>query len=209
MIPRAADGNGYQVLQERQAKLEQTLRWLNRIPDAREGYCRCGCGGRPKVSQYGAKARGIVRGKPFPYLRGHANRIYQAVRVDLSTKCWIWLKNIKPDTKYGQSASLGASGRKVNAHKLVWEYTFGPTPDRCDMDHLCRVPACVNPVHLEPVTHVENIRRGKHVRLNKKIVGDMRIMWMRGVMQKDIAAHFGVSISCTRGVIVGRTWRGI
>ena len=199
----------FQDLQLRQAKLESALRWLNRTPDMREGYCRCGCGGRPKISMYDAKARGIFRGKPFPYLRGHSNRIAQSVQVDLGTGCWIWLKNIKPDTKYGQTSDRGASGRKVNAHKLVWERAFGPSPECCDMDHLCRNPACVNPVHLEPVTHAENIRRGKHIRLTKKIASDMRILWMRGMMQKDIAARFGVTVSCTHSVIIGRTWRGI
>jgi hypothetical protein len=29
-----------------------------------------------------------------------------------------------------------------------------------DLDHLCRVRCCVNPWHLEPVTHGENLRRG-------------------------------------------------
>ena len=36
----------------------------------------------------------------------------------------------------------------------------GPIPDGCELDHLCRNRACCNPDHLEPVTHLENVRRG-------------------------------------------------
>jgi hypothetical protein len=60
---------------------------------------------------------------------------------------------------YG-SATL-APRYKVPAHRHVWEECFGPIPDGLVIDHLCRNPICVNPNHLEPVTHAENIRRGK------------------------------------------------
>lgn len=36
----------------------------------------------------------------------------------------------------------------------------GPIPDGLVIDHLCRNPQCVNPMHLEPVTPEENTRRG-------------------------------------------------
>ncbi len=36
----------------------------------------------------------------------------------------------------------------------------GPIPEGLELDHLCRVRHCVNPDHLEAVTHRENIRRG-------------------------------------------------
>lgn len=37
---------------------------------------------------------------------------------------------------------------------------MGPIPEGLSLDHLCRVPLCVNPRHLEPVPLAENILRG-------------------------------------------------
>jgi hypothetical protein len=42
----------------------------------------------------------------------------------------------------------------------VYELLVGPIPAGLVIDHLCRVPSCMNPAHLEPVTNAENIRRG-------------------------------------------------
>lgn len=48
----------------------------------------------------------------------------------------------------------------VLAHRLAYEHWVGPIPDGLQIDHLCRVRACVRPEHLEPVTRHENQRRG-------------------------------------------------
>lgn len=48
----------------------------------------------------------------------------------------------------------------VLAHRLSYIISVGPIPEHLtDIDHLCRVRSCVNPQHLEPVTHRENILR--------------------------------------------------
>jgi len=47
------------------------------------------------------------------------------------------------------------------AHRYAYTEQVGPIPEGMVIDHLCRVRECVNPIHLEPVEHVENLRRGK------------------------------------------------
>lgn len=70
--------------------------------------------------------------------------------------CWIWQGGKKGDG-YG---SLFWNGRAQPAHRVFYEELLAPIPEGLVLDHLCRVPACVNPLHLEPVTHRENILRG-------------------------------------------------
>jgi hypothetical protein len=71
--------------------------------------------------------------------------------------CWMWNSH-KNQKGYG----LFWFGKKgISAHRLSYEVHVGPIPDGMQIDLLCRVPACVNPAHLEPVTPLENTRRGK------------------------------------------------
>ena len=53
-----------------------------------------------------------------------------------------------------------AYGHYRMAHTYLYEYVFGNIPNGLQLDHLCRNEGCVNPLHLEPVTHRENVLRG-------------------------------------------------
>lgn len=76
--------------------------------------------------------------------------------VDASGDCWEWTGTT--DTAgYGR---LWVGTGHVSAHRAVWEQLVGPIADGLTIDHLCRVRHCVNPDHLESVTHGENVRRG-------------------------------------------------
>lgn len=77
-------------------------------------------------------------------------------KIDISDGCWLWKGNIVGGG-YGQ---VHRDRQLVMVHRLVYETLVGPIPDGLELDHLCRVPPCVNPAHLEPVTHSENVRRG-------------------------------------------------
>ena len=73
-------------------------------------------------------------------------------KVDASGDCWEWIAARDPNG-YGRF-------RKALAHRWAYIHLVGPIPDALPLDHLCRNPPCVNPDHLEPVTHGVNYRRG-------------------------------------------------
>jgi hypothetical protein len=73
--------------------------------------------------------------------------------------CWIWQAS-GTQNGYGQ---FWADNRLVLAHRRAYETMVGPIPAGMTLDHLCRTTRCVNPDHLEPVTHRENCLRGQSI----------------------------------------------
>jgi len=70
--------------------------------------------------------------------------------------CWIWGG---PVTKDGYPSLVFRDGINESAHRYFYRKTHGPIPDGYEVDHLCYQRNCVNPAHLEAVTHDENQRR--------------------------------------------------
>lgn len=62
---------------------------------------------------------------------------------------------------YGQK-SVRIAGKVTTqyAHRAAWEQHHGrPLPKGMTVDHTCVTPTCIEPTHLEAVTHGENIKR--------------------------------------------------
>lgn len=78
-------------------------------------------------------------------------------RIHYTLYCWEWRGSVS-SSGYGV---IGSRSRRKYAHRLLWEAYRGPIPPGLELDHLCRNPLCVNPAHLEPVTHHENLLRGE------------------------------------------------
>ena len=97
----------------------------------------------------------------YPRRRIPAERRFIA-KVVITDSCWLWTGG-KTTLGYGVMGVGSKSGgdyRHVMAYRFGYEAMIGPIPKGLELDHLCRNPSCVNPAHLEPVTHRENMLRG-------------------------------------------------
>lgn len=79
-------------------------------------------------------------------------------RIDFEdSECWTFLGNKNKDG-YG---GISVSGKWWSTHRYSYVTLVGEIPEGLELDHLCSNRACANPDHLEPITHIENVRRGE------------------------------------------------
>lgn len=98
--------------------------------------------------------------KPIKDLEG---KLKSKILID-QNGCWVWQGAFfnKPYGKYGQIRVLvDGKSKIVKAHRESYKLYKGEIPTGLELDHLCHNTLCVNPAHLEPVTHLENMRRRK------------------------------------------------
>ena len=116
--------------------------------------CACGCG------------RPVTPGKRFVKSH-HANtgplreRLYGHLTPDPETGCWLW-DGFVDSSGYGR---ITVANQPRRVHIVAWELENGPVPDGFQLDHVkargCIYRHCANTAHLEPVTSLENWRRGQ------------------------------------------------
>jgi len=77
-----------------------------------------------------------------------------------NTGCWLWI-GCWDRCGYGKFRSRT---KETLAHRFSYRYFVGEIPPETEIDHKCRTRCCVNPNHLQLVSHAENVRLGIRVR---------------------------------------------
>lgn len=83
-------------------------------------------------------------------------RFWAAITMEPNCGCWLWMAG----TTRGYGV-ISHNRKKKYAHRLAHELFKGPIPNGYQIDHLCRVIACVNPAHLEAVSPKTNVLRSE------------------------------------------------
>ena len=171
--------------------------------------CECGCGLPAPISKETDATKGVVRGQPRRFIQYHNGHEkldptrHTVVDGGFSTPCWRYSGYI--DRKgYGIIKSKIRPARL--AHRISYEIAHGPVPPGLELDHLCRNKWCINPDHLEAVTHTENMQRGAVTTLNKELVLAIRSDRRR---VQDIADQYGISRTSVMDVRYKKTWSSV
>ena len=130
--------------------------------------CECGCRRRAKAGRRFAAGHSPAKSQNVKEEAFWRNMV---IRPD---GCWVWQAYLN-DWGYGTVADVRPAAQKtMRAHGLAYELIFGKIPKELEFDHTCKNRACINPWHLEPVTHFENMRRSSNAKITNEQVAEIK-----------------------------------
>lgn len=104
--------------------------------------------------------------------------------------CWVWTGSL--DTN--GYATISIKGKSTLAHRVSYtEFTKKEIPEGYVLDHLCRNIRCVNPKHLEPVTHSENVKRGNSTKARKDTSSSEEVSKALNIIEANILKYGNAS----------------
>lgn len=128
-------------------------------------------------------------------------------KVDPDTGCWIWQKyKLKG---YGRSSFLSLGLSTYSAHRAYYMVATGENIDGLDLHHLCKTPACVNPMHMEVCDRSSHERT--HWRERVELSDEQRAEIRRAgfdwtLTAEQIAERFDVPRPTVNKLLNGYSW---
>lgn len=137
----------------------------------------------------------------------------------LDTPCWDCTSHKAcPDTGY---AKIHQHGNFIGVHRFLYKELFGEIPTKIYVRHKCDNRVCINPEHLEPGSHLDNISdmysRGRAAlgekngrsKLKNDEVKAIKKLLKDGLSLKKIAAKFNVHFITISDIKRGVSWKHI
>lgn len=130
--------------------------------------------------------------------------------------CWLWTGAIQRDGY----AHCTINRKTISSHRIAYEQLVGPIQEGMDLLHSCDVRRCVNPAHLRPGTHQENMdeakaklrhtygERNHSAKLTAEKVLEIRRDYT-GDNAEDLAKKYGVGPTTIYVAATRRTWKTV
>ncbi len=81
------------------------------------------------------------------------------VDTGFDTPCWLWRGRDSGKGRGGGYPRMTLNDHTCAVHKVSFVNAHGYVPGNKQLDHRCRQRRCVNPDHLDMVSHGENQKR--------------------------------------------------
>lgn len=141
----------------------------------------------------------------------YEQQFWSKVDKDGPNGCWLWTASRKPNGY----AQFNYKHRNSRAHRVAWKLVKGTIPEGMDLLHSCNVRHCVNPDHLRPGTHDENMvdkqRNGSGLKLTADQAREIRARFRRSSRRDhnaaELAAEYGVRKQMIFNIVTKRAWR--
>jgi hypothetical protein len=148
----------------------------------------------------------------------HYERIFMEPEYFINENgCWV-CTNKTVNHKYGYpSIYINGTGKNIMLSKYNYIKKYGDLPDGMEMRHKCDNKMCINPDHMEPGTHKQNMEdMGVRNKTNKgtknpfsKLTIEQAKMakFNKAVNAKKMAIDFNVSHSTILAIRNGKKWK--
>lgn len=120
-----------------------------------------------------ASLRELLAEKVRKNKAGLIARLHRNTKRDGDCLVWVGAKN-----KYGYPKmnfrGLGGVHVQAYVHRVMWVLAANEDiPENLEIDHTCNRRDCVNPKHMEIVTHVENMNRQWERRWSREAANEL------------------------------------
>ena len=125
------------------------------------------------------------------------------------------------DTRgYGEIGAGRAGAGVLRAHRLAWEFAYGPIPTGAQVLHRCDNPPCCNPSHLFLGTHQDNmadkVAKGRQTgpkgeRHPRALITDADVVAIReaharGATNVALGRQYGIAPNSVSSIVHRVTW---